>query len=187
MRLFVAINLPEHVRRAVWDAAADVRAQGFPIRWVAPDSIHLTLKFLGDVPAEREREISRAVRSAAEGGRQFVLPIEGFGAFPSAARPRVVWVGCDAVAPLELLQHRVERVMERLGYPLEGRPFRPHLTLGRAKRTARAGDFDGFAAALAGVTFSDETTVRSVDLMMSELGRQGAKYSVRYAAELAEC
>lgn len=187
MRLFVAINLPEDLRRSMWDAAVDLRSARYPIRWVRPESVHLTLKFLGEVPADREREISDAMRSATAGGKPFVLPVGGFGAFPDSRRPRVVWLGCEAVPQLELLKHRVEQVMERQGFPLEGRPFRPHLTLGRVKRNARSTDFEGFAEALGESEFSGEMLVRSIDLMMSKLGRGGAIYQVRHSAELGEC
>ena len=91
----------------------------------------------GDVAEEREREVVNAVESTVAGTPPFVLPIGGFGAFPDAARPGVVWVGCAPVPALELLQDRIERQMESIGFPMEGRPFRPHFTLGRVRRDAK--------------------------------------------------
>lgn len=184
MRLFVAINLPAAVREGIWQAAGEFRTREFPVRWVGPDALHLTLKFLGEVGYERLGEIIDTVESAVRGARCFTLPISGFGAFPSLRRPRVVWVGCERVAALELLQHRVEQEMEAVGFPLEGRPFRPHITLGRARRNARAREFAGFADLVGRVSYTAEPLVESVDVMESELSRRGARYTVRHAAEL---
>jgi 2'-5' RNA ligase len=183
MRLFVAINLPEEVRQGLWEATQPLRAVSYPIRWVAPESIHLTLKFLGEVAPERETEIGAALERAAEGTKPFTVGIEGFGAFPTTERPRVVWSGCEGVPPLELLQHRLEQQMEGLGFPIEGRPFHPHLTLGRVKRNAKRSDLEGFAAALEPLVYGTEVTATSLDLMQSTLSREGARYTVLRAVE----
>ncbi len=184
MRLFIAVNLPQQVRRGMWEAAESLRARSYPIRWVPPDSLHLTLKFLGEVAAEREEEIVGGIRRAVKGTKPFTLPIAGFGAFPSPVRPRVVWVGCEGVPSLELLQHRVEQEMDRLGFPVEGRPFHPHLTLGRVKRGVKQQTLAGFAADLGPLEYAAEVLVESVDLMQSELMRDGARYTRRRKVEL---
>jgi 2'-5' RNA ligase len=110
--------------------------------------------------------------------------IAGFGAFPAPERARVVWVGCEPVPPLELVQHRTEQEMERIGFPLEGRPFHPHLTLGRAKRDARPSDFRDFAAALDALSVAGKVPVSTVDLMQSTLTPHGARYTRRHAVPL---
>ncbi|MBI3981454.1 MAG: RNA 2',3'-cyclic phosphodiesterase [Gemmatimonadetes bacterium] len=184
MRLFVAVNLPADVRQALWEAAEPVRRRGYPVRWGGPESLHLTLKFLGDVEPSREPEIRLGVDSAVTGARRFTLSIQGFGVFPSASRPRVIWAGCGAVPPLEMLQHRVEREMEGLGFPLEGRAFRPHLTLGRAKNGAPPVRMAGLGAALEELEYAAEATVESVDLMESRLSPSGARYTCLHAAAL---
>ena len=184
MRLFVAVNLPSDVRQDLWEAAEPLRGGGYPIRWVGPEALHLTLKFLGEVDTEREPEITAAIDGATQGTRRFMLPLEGFGAFPSTSQPRVIWAGCEGVPPLELLQHRLEQEMERAGFAIEGRPFHPHLTLGRVKRQARPGELRDFGAALEPLTYANEVEVRSLDLMQSKLSSEGATYTVRHAAEL---
>lgn len=184
MRAFIAINLPPAVRAGMWDAAEPLRTGSFPFRWVRPESLHLTVKFLGHVPAEREPEIIAGLESAAHGAKVFNLPIAGFGAFPTPTRPQVVWVGCEGVPPLELLHHRVEQEMGSLGFALEGRPFRPHITLGRLRRDTRGSELAGFPAVLDGLGYVGETLVTSLDLMYSELRRDGARYSVRHRVEL---
>ena len=183
MRLFVAVNLPEELRRTIHEATAPLRAAGVRVRWVDTSAMHITLKFLGEVPAERVTEVERALERAAAGMRAFPVAVEGAGAFPSADRARVVWVGCEAAPPLELLQHGIEREYAALGYPVEGRPFRPHVTIGRARSDARGG-VRGLASLLEAVEVTGEFVVRSVDLMESTLSREGARYTVRRAVAL---
>ena len=185
MRLFLAINLPDDVCRGVWQAAEPLRVGRYPVKWVAERSLHVTMKFLGEVAAEREQEIIERMQAAVRGAKAFSLVVSGFGAFPSLANPRVVWIGCEPVPPLELLQHRVERETNRLGFPLEGRPFHPHITLGRAKRDTRAADFRGLREAAERLEYANTLTVQSLDLMESTLTRDGAVYAMRYQAALA--
>ena len=182
MRLFVAINLPDTLRRAVWEAGTPLRAASYPVRWVDPAAIHLTLKFLGNVEETREPEIIEAVQGAVRGAKPFSLSLDGFGAFPTPRRPRVLWVGCEAAPPLELLQDRVERVFADLGFPVEGRP---HLTLGRARRDVRPRDFAALERDLQTLEFHGDLLVSSLDLMQSVLTPQGAHYTARHAAALA--
>ena len=184
MRLFVALNLPPPVREALWAATTPLRALGLPVNWVREDGIHLTLKFLGDVPDEREAELRAALARAAVGARSLPLALEGFGVFPDFRRPRVVWLGIAAEPGLEILQHRVEQEFEPLGFPSEARPFRPHLTLGRARRDARPRDFAGLESALARLEFAQAAVVNAVDLMRSTLGSGGAVYNVNHSERL---
>jgi len=173
MRLFVAVNLPAEVRSGLWEAMEPVRRRQYPVRWVDPDGMHITVKFLGDVDDPRESAIRQVLDAAVAGTRAFPLAIGGFGVFPNASRPRVVWAGCEAAPPLELLQHRVEQRLEALGFPLEGRAFRPHVTLGRAKSGAPAGPLASVATALADLEYAAEVTVPSLDLMESRLSPAG--------------
>jgi len=186
VRLFVAINVPATVRERVWDAAAGLRAGKLPVRWVRPESLHMTLKFLGDVDPGREREVARTVQGCVEGIRSFSVAVHGCGAFPSLSRPRVVWMGCQASATLALLQDRVERAMNALDFPNDGRVFRPHLTVGRVRPDARAGALRDLGD-LADAVHVDETfTASAVDLMQSLLTPQGARYEALHSATLAE-
>ena len=185
MRLFVAVNFPADVRQALWQSAEPLRRRDFPVKWVGADQVHVTLKFLGEVPEERLGELSEGLSGAARAARPFVLPLGGFGAFPSAERARVVWCGCGAVPPLELLHHDVEQATAALGFPVEGRPFRPHVTLGRVRDDARRKDLAGMANVLDALSFTSEVTVQTVDLMQSTLGRNGATYTARHSAPLA--
>lgn len=184
MRAFVALNLPPAVREALWAATAPLRDRGFPVKWVRGDGIHLTLKFLGEVADEREAELVAALGRAAQGARALPLAVGGFGVFPDFRRPRVVWAGVAPEPGLELLQHGVEQEFSPLGFPTEARPFRPHVTLGRAARDARVGDLAELEPALGRLRFAETALVTSVDLMQSTLQQAGAVYQVKHSERL---
>ncbi len=185
VRLFIAINLPEDVRRDVWDAAETLRLEPAPVRWVAEEAIHLTLKFLGDVADAGESSVRRAVDEAVEGTKPFMLNVGGFGVFPPHGRPNVVWVGCERSPALEILQHRIESTLAAVGYPLEVRTFSPHLTLGRVKRGGDIGDVKSLKSVVEELEFQTETFVDRLELMESTLGAGGPRYSVRHSARFA--
>lgn len=185
MRLFVALNLPDGVRRALWAAAAPVRELGLQVKWARPEGIHVTLKFLGEVPGEREPELRAALGRAAVGGGALSLGVGGFGAFPGIDRPRVIWAGLDPDPALDLLQQRVEQQFVPLGFPSETRPFRPHLTLGRAARDARPKACDGLEETLVGLRHRETTLIMTVDLMQSVLQSAGAVYQIRHSERLS--
>ena len=180
------------MRRGLWDAVAPLRERGLPVKWVRPDGIHLTLKFLGDVDEAREPALRAALAQAAgarPGGggeaRGVTLRIEGFGVFPDLQRPRIVWAGVAPDPALELLQHRVEQMFAPLGFPPEARAFRPHVTLGRAGREARARDFTGLEGALATLAFAAVAVVEHLDLMQTTLQSGGAVYQVQHRERLS--
>lgn len=187
MRLFLAINFPADVRAALWQSIQPVTRKGYPIKWVGADQVHLSLKFLGEVDEERLPELKAASGRAAQGARPLALTVGegGFGVFPDFHRPRVVWAAIAAEPALELLQHRVEQEFAPLGFPPEGRPFRPHVTLGRATRDASPRDFAGLEAALGHLAFSASVVADQVDLMESTLQRSGAVYQVVHHERLS--
>ncbi len=185
MRLFIALNLPQPVRLALWTTVTPLRDLALPVQWVRPDGIHLTIKFLGEVPEQRQAELQAALERAARGAHELPLAVGGFGVFPDLKRPRVVWAGVAPHPALELLQHRVEQEYAPLGFPTEGRPFRPHVTLGRAAREARPRDFAGLGDVLDRLQFEETVLVASVDLMQSTLQSGGAVYQVRYSERLS--
>jgi 2'-5' RNA ligase len=185
VRLFIALNFPDKARRDLWDAIEPLRDVHLPVKWVPPEGIHLTLKFLGSVADGREAELLAALSGAARGIRPLVLAFAGFGAFPDARSPRVIWAGLDAEPALELLQHQVEREFTALGFPAEARLFRPHVTLGRAGQDARARDFAGLERALEGLVCERTAVVETVDLMQSVLQPGGPAYRVRHCERLS--
>ena len=181
----MALNLPDGVRRALWAAAAPLRELGLPLKWAPPEGIHVTLKFLGEVPDAREPELRAALGRAAGGGRALSLVVRGFGAFPALERPRVIWAGLEPDRALALLQRRVEQEFVPLGFPSESRPFRAHMTLGRAARGARPPRCDRLEESLIALRYQEATLIGAVDLMQSVLQPAGAVYQIRHRERLS--
>jgi 2'-5' RNA ligase len=137
MRLFVALPILEPALGVVVGLLDRLRASDWPVRWVRPEGIHLTLKFFGEVAPERLEVIEEAIRFAAAGTGSIPMRLATLGAFPTPTRPRILWLGLEAPPALELLQHRLERGGENIGFPPEGAPFQPHVTLGRMREGHR--------------------------------------------------
>jgi 2'-5' RNA ligase len=180
-RLFVALEPPDAVRRRIAAAAVALRrAAGRAaddVRWVAPENVHLTLQFLGAVPETRLADVRAAVAAAAAAAPGAIsLEVRGAGAFPSARRPRVVWLGLGGdLAALEALVRDLGARLAPLGFPPEERAFTAHLTLGRA-REGRAGP--GLGGALAHAAEAEPFAWRAGDvaLVESHLSPRGARY-----------
>lgn len=185
MRLFVAVNLPAAERRAAYEAAAPLRVARLPVKWIGEDSIHITLRFLGEVEAEKVTPIAEGLAAAVRSARPFGVGLGGVGGFPSLARPRVVWIGVERHPALELLANDVEKALMALDFEPELRPFHPHLTLGRSERSARPAAFAKFEQLAASIAYQGTTMVETVDLMQSVLGPKGATYTVLTRAALS--
>jgi 2'-5' RNA ligase len=185
VRLFIAINFPDGMRKRLWSDTAPLRDAGYPVKWVHADNIHLTVKFLGEVDGPRVDNICECATAAVGDTKAFRLPVGRFGAFPTAKRPRVLWVGCENLPVLELLTDAVEREMSKLGFEPEGRAFRPHVTIGRMRRDARPSDLEGLDRDLEDLEFFEEPLIASLDVMRSHLGPKGPRYECLYAAEMA--
>lgn len=184
MRLFVAINLAPEIRRGVLGAIEPLRERAPELAWVGEPRLHLTLKFLGEQPDERVGEIKDVLASVAGRHRELVMEIGGIGAFPNFRRARVVWIGIAQDPRLELLHHEVEVACESIGFEVEGRPFRPHLTLARVK-TPLSDDRARELSRLAKRTdYRSDFIVRSVDLMRSDLSPLGSTYTTLVSAAL---
>ncbi|HYK11083.1 MAG TPA: RNA 2',3'-cyclic phosphodiesterase [Gemmatimonadales bacterium] len=176
MRLFVAVNFPATLRERLWEATIPLRAMELPVRWVAASGMHLTLKFLGETGEARLDELGGALDQAVAGVRSMPVTVEGFGAFPDVTRPSVIWAGVVTDPALELLQHGVERAFGPLGFPPEGRPFRPHVTLGRTRRDAPREAFRDFEPALERLVWSETAEVTSIELMRSTTAKGRVVY-----------
>jgi RNA 2',3'-cyclic 3'-phosphodiesterase len=179
VRLFLAINLTPEVRHRVAEAAAPLRAIAPKLSWVREDKIHLTVKFLGEQPEELAAKVAEGMRSVGSRNRVIDVEIGGVGAFPNFRRPRVVWIGVTPDPKLELLHHDVESACESLGLPVDGKPFRPHLTLARVKpRAADPRALRDLASAAEDVGYGEEIVIAAIDLMESELTTSGSRYRV---------
>ena len=182
MRLFAAVPLPESARGEVTALLGRLRARDLPVRWVADEGLHLTLKFYGEVATDRLEVIEEVVRVAGEGTMPLPLRLADLGAFPAPARPRVLWLGIDAPPALELLQDRLERGSEAIGFAPEGAPYRPHVTLGRVREGERCRLADVEAA---GQDY-ERVAFLGTDLVLYESVSAGGKprYKPRVTVEL---
>jgi len=178
VRLFVALNLPDSTRPEVYEAIAPLRRAAPSVRWVLPETLHITLKFLGEVPTQDLEQVLHSLRGAAGSAREFTLQLGGLGAFPNLRRPRVFWLGASGAGALPDLQARVESELETLGFEREARPFHPHLTLGRVGQPLPSEELRQAERATAEVEYQTAVEVRSVELMQSRLSRGGARYEI---------
>ncbi len=181
IRTFVAVKvvvLPELL--AVLKSLAAMR---WPVVAVPPDKLHVTLKFLGETPLELCGEIQRQVAQAASSQPPIPLRLEGLGAFPTTARPSVVWAGLVDAEPLVAIAERLEVLLEPLGFARESRPFHPHLTLARIKGRPPRELFDLLRhhAETRFGTFE----IRFVEFIRSDRQRDGARYSTLASCELS--
>lgn len=135
IRSFVAIEIPPPLREKVVQVQEILRGAGGGVKWVEPENLHLTLRFLGEVEEDRLKAVEGVCRQVAAASQPFHLELVGVGAFPHARAPRVVWMGVgEGSEALAELAARLERGIRALGFSREERPFRPHLTLGRVRR-----------------------------------------------------
>jgi RNA 2',3'-cyclic 3'-phosphodiesterase len=130
MRAFIAIDIPETLRTALRRKQAVFRPAAPGASWARPEGMHLTLKFLGEIPEAKVKEVSEALKGLGS-FEPCSIGVEGFGFFPDARRPRVFWAGIKAPAQLGQFAEKIEEAMCKIGFPRENRPFRPHLTLAR--------------------------------------------------------
>ena len=136
LRTFIAIELPDELKKRLEMLQEELKkdsGKASKISWARPETIHLTLKFLGPVENQRLEEISEALKKATRDIEKFTVKTRGIGGFPNLKNPRVVWVGMDGSEYLKKLYGNIEECMESAGFEREKREFHPHLTLCRVK------------------------------------------------------
>lgn len=181
VRVFVSVGLSGEAREALVDAVERMRRE-VPegIQWARPDGLHLTLKFLGNIPSGDVKPLLECVRETARANPAFGLQLRGLGTFPDRRKPRVLWAGVSGdLDALSSLQQTVEEGINALGHSPERRPFRPHITLGRPRRRVADGELARIGAVVSGLAppVSVSWQVESLDLMRSELRPSGAVYT----------
>jgi len=175
MRLFVATDIPDEVRAAVAAVVARLRPASRDARWTRIEGLHVTLKFIGEIPEERVGAIVSSLKGVTF-AKPVALSFRGLGFFPDERRPRVLWAGIEAGRELAALAAAVETTFIPLGIPCEGRAFSPHLTLARfdsprGLERLRA-SIDG-----AGPLEFGSTIAKEFHLYQSILKRGGAEYT----------
>jgi 2'-5' RNA ligase len=191
IRTFIAVELPDPLRRSLRKLQDRLKEQISPrsIRWVQPDGIHLTLKFLGQTPIDQLNAIDEALRSACGDISCFTYSVGGLGCFPNPRRPRVIWVGVqERTGALFRLQSATEDACAGLGFRRERRAFHPHLTLGRLRDRVPARERRSVSELVEGAEADSLGTVTAtaISLIRSDLQPGGAVYTTLGEIELRE-
>lgn len=184
MRLFLAINPTPDVQAHIGEVTVPLREMAPGLRWVAPERVHLTVRFLGEQPEHRLATLRGAIDAVVARHAEAPLVLEGVGAFPNFRRARVIWIGAQPHPKLELLHHDVEEACASLGFEPEGRPFRPHLTIARVPDGISVDTLRSVSRAARAVRLDAGMDVGSVDLMVSELMPGGPRYRLLHASPL---
>lgn len=188
IRAFIAISLSPEIHQKLGQLMDGLRARlpRAPVRWVQPQNIHLTVKFLGDVSTASQEMLTKMLAAEASRHPCFEVSVGELGVFPSPHRPKIIWVGVEAPQELHGLYRLVENEMMRLGYAPEERPFSPHLTIGRVSRSAKPEEYRqiGETVKESKVGFLGALRVTSVELFRSDLRPGGAVYTRLFSAPL---
>lgn len=183
MRTFIAIPLPPEVRALLDEMQKTLRSFGTNVKWTAIPSIHLTLKFLGEIEPASLPRLVESLGAATASERPFALRLHGLGGFPNLHSPRVIWCGLDGELPtLESLQKEVEMACVDAGFPPEERPFHPHLTLGRVRDKTNLQPLVDYIKI--GSALEHTFAVKDFNVYQSILRPQGALYTVLEKIEL---
>ena len=179
VRAFAAVELSEPTRATLGDEIMRFSRLDADVKWVRPENIHLTLKFLGDIERKAVADALTALAAAADGFAPVRAEVSGLFLFPSAARPRVVSTGVDAAAAssLERLARRVDEETLARGFCRADKPFKAHITLGRVKSPRGMRALADALLTSDGAAFGEDD-IRELTLFMSELSREGPTYTV---------
>lgn len=188
VRLFVSVELPEEVKRELGKLGDRLRSNGLEtLKWVAPENIHITLKFLGYVQPGIIKDIILEINKASSAFGPFDIGLKGLGVFPALSRPQVLWVGLSGeVGRLQILAGQLEEKLMGLGFAAEKRRFIPHLTLARVRPGMLPGELQALAEVVSrtGFNFTYPVKVNCVNLMQSRLAAEGAVYTRLHQAKL---
>ena len=188
VRAFIAIDLPEDTRQALSRATGGLRTVAERgVRWVDSRNLHLTLKFLGDVPLGKLDPIQHVLMETASKRVPFTVQPDGLGSFPPRGRPRVIWVGIHPPEDLAALAKDLEQRLIPLGFAAEARPFAAHMTIGRVRDDIQPMEIKAMQMALSARSAEEFTPfeVRAVHLYRSQLRPSGAVYTRLFSAPLS--
>ncbi|MBN2453398.1 MAG: RNA 2',3'-cyclic phosphodiesterase [Candidatus Omnitrophica bacterium] len=190
MRAFIAIDISESFRGVLERVEASLKYAGADVKWADPASIHLTLKFLGEINDEKCADVKSALDAIAGSVRPFEMTLKALGAFPEMRHPRVIWVGLDrGASEATALAGLVESALSELGFAKEERPFSPHLTIGRVRSPLNRDKLiDKISSVSAGFQPSDAGSykVSSIILFQSTLTPKGSIYSKLHEAQFTQ-
>ena len=177
IRTFIAIPLSDRIKEELSKLQEELKKSEAQVKWVRPEGIHLTLKFLGNVEEEKIREIEEAICRKTRKGSSFLLSLGCLGVFPDFRRPRVVWVGVEeGASKVKELAKIIEKALLPLGAKKEDHPFSPHLTLGRVKGGKGIGRLKEILSSLEAKNLGS-LNVHRIEIIKSQLTPKGAIYT----------
>ena len=185
MRAFIGIALPDAVRASLVTLQRQLGESGADVKWVEPDHLHVTLKFLDEITDEQRRRVEELLTRVAEGGGSFTLGLKQVGAFPGAGAPRVLWVGVhEGRETVVRIAQAIEQGCQAMGLRREERPFAAHVTLGRVRSPKRR---EALVQRLHAVLWNPPPAfcVTAITLYQSELSPTGPRYTALAAFPLA--
>lgn len=185
IRVFIAIELTGRTLGELASLQSALRKAGADVRWVEPENIHLTLRFLGDLVPEKAEELKRVLAETAAGSKPFELTIKDVGAFPGLVSPRVIWAGVGlGAAESARLAETIETKLQALGIPKEDRVFHPHVTLGRVRGPKNCEKLRGMIEATK-FEAGSKINVDHLTLFESQLTPRGPAYTPLFKASIA--
>jgi 2'-5' RNA ligase len=181
LRTFIAVDLTENVICKIEKITTYLKTQTPPktIKWVSSDNLHLTIKFLGEVPEHKLDQIKKLSREAVQTISPFKIDVEGLGMYPNPTKPRVIWLGISNGQFLTEIHNRLDQSLAVMDIKQEQRPFSPHLTIGRIKKSAYVDDILKVGEILSQFKVNRLGTVlvEKIRLYQSELKPQGPIYT----------
>lgn len=186
IRAFIAIPATEEIRQLIEQLEKSLMRSGADVKWVEPRNVHLTLKFLGNIPVDTVEPMSKSLAEVLAGFGSFEVVVSGLGTFPGGSRPRVIWLGFgEGKADLAELARRIEDVCADFGFERETRPFSPHLTIGRVRRPSP--QLSRLRENIAQIKYNPlKLLVDRVNLMKSKLSPRGPTYTILSSLALEE-
>ncbi len=163
MRTFIAIPLPQEIKAFLAELQNELKTSGAEVKWVEPENIHLTLKFLGERDDKKIKEISNILEEAVKNKKQFLARLSTLGAFPKITSPRVIWVGIDrGDEETKLIAAELEEKISRTGIPKEEKAFSSHITIARTKSSKNIAEL-----------------IKGLNVCADKLGEEKAEFPVR--------
>lgn len=133
-RVFIASSLNEEAKNLIKDIQSNIKKLNCQIKWVKPENVHLTLKFLGNIESDRIDELKKLVQSTSKMTQSIKSDLFNLGAFPNSQKPKILWVGLsDNESKIAQLAETIETSLSTIGFSKEKRSFKPHVTIGRVR------------------------------------------------------
>lgn len=187
MRAFIAIELPKEIKDTLSALQEKLKSSGADVKWVAPENIHLTLKFLGEIDDKQSAGVSRVLEETAENNASFIIRLASLGVFPKINYPRVIWTGIDkGDEESKKIAAELEQKLAAIGIPKEERPFSSHITIGRVRSLQNKDKLIEGLNNLAGYFEKDKPQfpASKITLFKSTLTPKGPLYEIQKEASL---